>query len=114
MMLYRIGKEEEIKNIAGLFPCDVIAELLEYTHILEEEYGTDRNYLRTGGYSVMTETTEDLAAFSEVIDFEEDLCEWVRQIGEYLSVLYMLGDDYSIVVFMPISIAPETVLREIR
>ena len=71
--------------------------------------------MESGGYSLIAETLEDVNQIRAIIDFEQHLPEWVDRLdGDYLSALYLLNDDYSIVVFMPTAIAPETLLHELE
>ena len=113
-MLYRIGTVKEIFNMPDCFPEPVQDKLYEATVVLEDSYGVNRDYLRTGGYSLLAQTKEDVEEIRKTIDFEEHPCEWADRIGEYLSALYLMNDDYSIVVFMPIAVAPKTLLEELE
>ena len=114
-MLYRIGTVKEIKPLYGKFNEDVIAQLYHCTKVLDDIYGADRNYLQSGGYSLIAETLEDVSAIGETIDFETHPCEWADPLdGGFLSALYLLNDDFSIVVFMPVAIAPHTLRSELE
>ena len=51
----------------------------------------------------------------EVIDLNTHPCEWADRLDdEYLSALYLLNDDFSVVVFMPITVAPPALLKELE
>ena len=114
-MLYRIGTVKEIKPLYDKFHEDVIAQLYHCTKVLDDIYGADRNYLQSGGYSLIAETLEDVSAIGEIIDFDTHPCEWADPLeGGFLSALYLLNDDFSVVVFMPIAIAPPTLLSELE
>ena len=112
-MLRKVGTEKEITEevIKGL-PKEVVRELLRSTIILDYEYGAERDYLLSGGYSLIAETSSDVEEMGEVIDFIEHPCEWAFLMQGYVSALYLLNDDYSIVVFIPVGIAPEVLLEE--
>ena len=112
-MLYRIGTVKEISLIRNKFSEAVIAQLHYCTKTLDDAYGADRNYLQSGGYSLLAENEQDLAGIREVIR-EEHPCEWADRHEDYLSALYLLNDDFSIVVFMPITIAPPALLSELE
>ena len=112
-MLYRIGTEKEItEEVIRRLPEEVTRELLRSTIILDYEYGAERDSLLSGGYSLIAETSSDVEEMGEVIDFIEHPCEWAVSIQGYVSALYLLNDDYSIVVFIPVGIAPEVLLEE--
>lgn len=116
-MLYRIGTKQELPTVASRLPESVYTELLRSTAILDAEYGESRNYLQIGGYSVIVETCDDLAQLKAIVDYDIHPYEWVTKIGKdsgNLSVLYLLNDDYSIVVYLPAAIAPNAILNELE
>jgi len=114
-MLYRIGTVKEIRPLYRKFHEDVIEQLHYCTRTLDAAYGAERDYLQSGGYSLIAETADDLSGMREIIDFDTHPCEWADRLdGDFLSALYLLNDDFSIVVFMPISIAPPTLLSELE
>ncbi len=114
-MLYRIGTVKEMRPLYDKFHEDVIAQLYHCTKVLDDIYGAERDYLQSGGYSLIAETTDDLSGIREIIDFDTHPCEWADRLdGNYLSALYLLNDDFSVVVFMPIAIAPPTLLSELE
>lgn len=112
-MLYRIGTVKEIDAIENNFPREIVNKLYHCTSVLDEAYGADRDYLQSGGYSLLAENEQDLAGIREVIR-EDHPCEWADRHGDYLSALYLLNDDFSVVVFMPITIAPPDLLSELE
>ena len=114
-MLYRIGTVKEIKPLYDKFHEDVIAQLYHCTKVLDDIYGVERSYLQSGGYSLIVETAEDVLGIREIIDLDTHPCEWVDRLDEeYLSALYLLNDDFSVVVFMPIAVAPPALLKELE
>ena len=114
-MLYRIGTVKEIDAIEEKFPREIVNKLYHCTSVLDEAYGADRDYLQSGGYSLLAENEQDLDGIKPIIDFDTHPCEWADPIGkEHLSALYLLNDNFSIVVFMPIAIAPPELLSELE
>lgn len=114
-MLYRIGTVKEIRPLYGKFHEDVIEQLHYCTRTLDASYGPDRDYLQSGGYSLIAETEEDFSGIRKIIDFDTHPCEWVDRLdGDFLSALFLLNDDYSIVVFIPIAIALPALLSELE
>ena len=117
ILLYRIGTEHEFPTLANKLPERVLTEILRGIVILDAEYGADRNYLLEGGYSLIVESTEDISQLKDIIDFDTHPCEWATRIGRdtgYLSALYLLNDDFSIMVYTPIAIAPDTILKDLE
>lgn len=113
-LLYRVGTLAEMKPLGHAFPPVVLGQLYLCTSILDEAYGENRNYFEPGGYSLLLQTDADLAATRAILDFERHPCEWADRLGDYLSALYFLNDDYSVVIFMPLAIAPQTLLEELE
>ena len=116
-MLYRIGTKRELPIVANKLPERVYTELLRSIAILDAEYGEHRNYLLSGGYSLIAETIDDLSRLKATIDYESRLCEWATRIGkdtDYISALYILNDDFSIMLYMPRYIAPDIILKELE
>ena len=115
-LLYRIGTREELSRIESVFPEKVITELLTGVVVRGSEYGENRNYLEEGGYSIVLETEDDLNEFKKIIDYDRHPCEWATRIGKtgYISALYILNDDYTIDIFMPIDIAPEVLFNDLE
>lgn len=116
-MLYRIGSEREAAAMEGKLPAQVCKDLYAGVAILDSEYGADRNYLQEGGYSLIVETADDLAEFKQIIDYDDHPCEWAvkesRNCG-YLCALYIMNDDFSIMVYMPLAIAPDAILKDLE
>lgn len=106
-MLYRIGTMDELSKMATKLPEAVMADLIRSTTALDREYGAGRDYLTSGGYSLIVETEDDLAQLRQIIDYDTHPCEWVTEIegSGYMSVLYLLNNDYSIAVYTTDAIA---------
>lgn len=116
-MLYRVGTQREILSLRSKLPEYVIRELLRCTITLDSEYGANRDYLKYGGYTLIAETTEDVQTIKNTIDYDSHPLEWAEAIGEngeYISALYLLNDDFSIVILLPSAIAPEAIWTEVE
>ena len=48
--------------------------------------------------------------------YRNAVCEWATSIDDsgYISVLYLLNNDYSIMLYMPKTIAPKSILNELE
>lgn len=116
-MLYKIGTIQELYATKLDLPDDVLTELVRDIAILDSEYGKDRDWSEEGGYAVVAETCEDIFQLQKLVDFEIHPCEWATRVGRnsgYLSALYLLNDDYAIMAFMPICVAPDTILNDLE
>ena len=40
--------------------------------------------------------------------------EWVEKVDRYAAALYLLNDDFSVVLFVPLAIAPKAILNELE
>lgn len=116
-MLYRIGTKKDLPMVEHRIPERVFTEVARGIFILDAEYGTNRDPLRSGGYALIVETVDDITELREIIDYEFHPCEWATRIGKdtgYLSALYLLNDDFAIMVYMPTAIAPDAILRDLE
>ena len=108
-MLYRIGTVNEIATLPSHIPLSVLEKLHFCVSTLDTAYGSPRDYLHIGGYCLVIETVSDFFSLSALIDIENQPHEWAERLdGNFLSLLYLLGDDFSIVLFMPAEIAPKS------
>ena len=115
-MLYMIGTMRETDKLAAKLPDSVFTELVRGIAILDCEYGEDRDYRNYGGYSLVAETADDVLSVKNYVDYESHLCEWVTSIGKdssYLSALFIMSNDFSIMLYLPAAIAPDAILREL-
>lgn len=84
------------------YPLEVVNNVTEIIEILDINYGVNRNVNDLGGYIFIAENTVDIEVLKE--DTLKDLTpEYmdiiVTNIGiDYISSLYLLSSDYSIVV----------------
>lgn len=116
-MLHKIGTLKELDATELTLPECVLTELTRDIAILDCEYGETRNWRESGGYSVVVETAEDLPEFAKIVDVERRPCEWATRLGRnsgWLSALFLFGDDYAIMAFMPVAIAPKAVLADLE
>lgn len=115
-MLFKYGTTCEVYESASRFPDAVFTELLTGAVVLDSEYGEERDYHESGGYSVVIETADDLSALREIVNIDSRPCEWATIISSsgFISALYIFNNDYSIMVFMPQAIAPQAILNELE
>ena len=115
-MLYTIGTTAEIPTLPSHFPEKLVTEIFQGLVILDAEYEPTRNYLEVGGYSAILETKEDIQKFSHIINLETRQPEWATWISstDYISALYILNNDFSIMAYMPLTIAPTIIRKELE
>lgn len=102
-MLYRVGTTRELSRISSRLPVEIVTAAGMYIGILDAAYGPVRNWSSAGGYVAIAETYEEGLRLQEELDTAHRVCEWVQPVGNhFLAVLYLLGDDYSIVMVLPV------------
>ena len=113
-MLYTIGTECELARVEDKLPNDVFKSLFKSTILLDYAYSPNRSYLETGGYSLIAETEADVAEIGQRIHFETHPCEWCDLVEGYTISLFLMNDDFSIVLFIPLAITPEILKQELE
>lgn len=116
-MLHKIGTLKELDATELSLPECVMTELTQDIAILDCEYGEKRDWRESGGYSVVVETAEDLIEFAKIVDVERHPCEWATRISRdsgWLSALFLFGNEYAIMAFIPVAIAPDAILRDLE
>lgn len=114
-MLYTIGTTAEIPTLPRHLPEKLVTEIFQGLVILDCEYGPSRNYFEIGGYSIIAETKEDISNLAK-INLHTRQPEWATWIDntDYISALYILNNDFSIMVYMPTNIMPNIIRKELE
>lgn len=106
-MIYRVGTCRELFRVATQLPEEIMTAIAGYLRVLDAAYGPVRNWSSVGGYVAIAETCEEGLRLQEELDTAHRVCEWVQPVGnQFLAALYLLGDDYSIVMMLPLEAAP--------
>lgn len=115
-MLYRVGTKKELSASSCKLPRRVMTEVFQGIAILDCEYGAERDSLFVGGFSLIAEDREDVTAIKNYVDYDTHPCEWATKIGitGYISALFIMNNDFSIMVYMPEEIAPESIRKELE
>ena len=115
-MRYTLGTANELSLLPTHLPEELRTEILTGLVVLDAEYGEPRNYLESGGYSVIAENIDDIPGLKAIIDYEKHPCEWATKIGRtgFVSALYILNNDFSIMVYLPQAIAPTAIINELE
>lgn len=103
-MLYKIGTKAEMSTLPSCLPERVKSEILRGVCMLDPSIG---------GYSLLAETKEDVE--TALYDINGP-CEWATRIGNtgYMSALYLLSNEFSILLYLPISAATKSLLTELE
>jgi hypothetical protein len=114
-LLYTIGTTAESPALPSHLPEKLVTEIFQGLCILDAEYEPTRNYLEVGGYSIIAETEEDISSFKH-INLHTRQPEWATFIGNtgYISALYIISNSVSIMAYMPLTIAPNIIRKELE
>ena len=114
-MLYRFSTTRDIHESVSRFPAEVVTALLTSTAAIECEYASDLDYRETGGYSIVVETTEDLSTLREIVNIDTHPCEWATRLGAsgFVSALYVINNDFTIMLCIPEHLAPPIITDEL-
>lgn len=110
-MLIKIKTKSQLGRLCHL-PIEVVAEAERVTSILDENYNNNNV---DGGYVLIAESADDLETIiSGYFDYREIPFEFANRIicsssDDYVSVLYLLGTEYSATVIMPMGITPDNI-----
>ena len=112
-MIYKIGNLADIESLPLI--DDTTLELLyHHASVLTHEYGENRNVDDSDGgyilYAVPGTSAEEVKAF---FDFSKHTPEHVDRYGNLCEVVYLLNNDYAVVIIMSVADAPIEILNEI-
>ena len=110
-MLIKIQTKSQLGLLCHL-PIEVVAEAERVTSILDENYNNNNV---DGGYVLIAESVDDLETIiNGFFNYREIPFEFVNRVNcsssdDYVSILYLLGTEYSATVIMPIGITPDDI-----
>lgn len=115
-MVYKIGTLSKL-DILPSMDAKVLERLTETLEILDDNYGSDRNIDSKGGYVLYAELgTKDTEVLSW-FDYKEYIPEYVDYIESvpgYCCTLYLVSDDYAVVIFTAYNDTPKEIANEIQ
>ncbi|WP_160689963.1 hypothetical protein [Clostridium sp. C2-6-12] len=98
--LYKLEQLEELKE---KYSKEMLKEAEEIIRLLDENYSENRELEEMGGYITILELKEDVAEIkaNSIKGLLPEYTDIVKSDDgiEYYSSLFLLSDDYSIVVF---------------
>jgi hypothetical protein len=103
-----LGTVEECGALDGQLPQRVYDEVLRGLAVLEP--------YETGSFSIVADTETDLAKARVVFDDRTHYCEWATRLGNsgYVSALYLLNNEFSVILYTKESLANEDVLENLE
>lgn len=111
-MVYKFGNIADVDNIP--FEHERAREICtQYASILTAEYGEDRNIdTADGGYILYATPGTRPEEIKAYFDYSKYTLEYVDVFDEVCSALYLLSNDYGVVIVMSIVDAPDEIKKE--
>ena len=111
-----LGTTKECAALYGKLPQRVYDEILRGVAILDAEFGPERDYFECGGYALIADTKENLHCARKVFDDRFHSCEWATKMGNsgYVSALYLLNNEVSVVLYIKESLANNDILENLE
>ena len=112
-MIYKIGTVAEAERIA--FENEMAKQIVRrYASILTEEYGADRDaYASLGGYILYATEGASVEDIKAVFDYSDALPEYVDICEKICVAVYVISDDYGVVIVMSAADAPHEITKYI-
>ena len=112
-MVYKIGNISELESIV-ITDENAYALLSQYAKLLSYEYGEDRNVDTDDGGYVLYATpgtkSEDIKAY---FDYSKHTVESVDRFGSLVVAMYILHNEYVVLIVMSEDDAPTEIIKEI-
>jgi hypothetical protein len=111
-MVYVLGN---YKDMTSLPPLDLKTEeiLFSYTSILTYEYGEERNILEDdGGIVLYAPPGTDCEEIKTYFDYTKHTPEYADRYGSICVAMYIIHNEYAVVIIMSIADAPEEITKE--
>ena len=113
-MIYKIGNTSDLSKIT-IPNKDAEKPLRFYADILTETYGESRDLDKEDGgfilYATPNTSCEEIKAH---FDYTKHLVEYVDVWGDVCSAVYILSNDYGVVIVMSIADAPREIIEGIE
>jgi hypothetical protein len=119
-ILYKAGTVKELSRFEEVMDHDLYSAALNIVKILDCEYGADRDVDQgDGGFVLIAENVQDLEVINRRYkDLNGSAYEAVDVVkcesGVYINAFFLHNNEFGVNVLMPIEIAPEAILRDLR
>ena len=111
-MVYMLGNYTDMQSLPGL---DLKTEeiLFSYTSVLSYEYGEDRNVDEAdGGFVLYAPPGTDCEELKAYFDYTKHIPEYADRYGSICVAMYIIHNEYAVVIVMSIADAPEEITKE--
>ncbi len=112
-MVYKLGNVADLESLPTLDKV-TYGVLWEFTSVLTNEYGADRDVDNDdGGYVLYATPGTDTEEVKAMFDYSAHTIEYVNRTLQaeppICSALYLLNNEYAVVIVMSISDAPKEI-----
>ena len=110
-MVYKLG---HVSDLGMLTSLDRITydTLYEYLSVLDVEYGESRDIDESdGGYVLYVTPNSTADDIKEYFDYSANVIEHVNRCGDICSAMYILSNEYAVVIVMSIADAPQEISK---
>ena len=112
-MVYKIGNVSDLESIA-ITDANAYALLSQYAKLLSYEYGEDRNVdTDDGGYVLYATPGTNDKDIKDYFDYSKHTVESVDRFGSLVVAMYILHNEYVVLIVMSEADAPEEIIKEI-
>ena len=113
-MVYKIG------NVSNLAKIPIVSDkakeiLYHFARVLTTEYGENRNIdTDDGGYILYALPGTNAEEIRDRFDYSQNILEYGEAFEDACYAVYILAQDYGVVIVMSMADAPEEILNEIN
>lgn len=113
-MIYKLGNVTDLVRLPSV-EREVGDILLGYLSVLSEKYGSNRNVdCDDGGYVLYVADGTAPEELRQVFDYTDYPAEWVKLRGELCEALYLLNNEYAVIMVMLAAAAPAEILVQME
>jgi hypothetical protein len=110
-VIYKLGNIADVESLT-LTDEVVRKNLLEFTSVLTYEYGADRDIDHDdGGYVLYVTPGSNADEILTYFDYKKNTVEWVNCFGSICCAMYLLNNEYAVVIVMSIADAPSQIVK---
>ena len=111
-MVYKIGNVADL-DILPLIDDTALELLLHYARVLTIEYRENRNIDEDdGGYLLYAAPDTNAEEIKAYFDYTKHTPEYVDKYGSICVAMYIIHNEYAVVIVMSIADAPEEITKE--
>ena len=113
-MVYKIGNISNLANIP-ITNGKTFELLCHYARVLTNEYGENRNIdTDDSGFLLYCPLGTKTEGIKDYFDYTKHTVESVEQFGSLCAAMYILNNEYVVVIVMSVADAPQEIKKDIE